>query len=106
MSMGRDPDSTDEEDRLNAWIQGRDASSVEMWLQSGEKSDNACNANGGSAENRVAAGTSGSDESLSDDSRQALQLQQGAKRGECTRAIPGAGRRRAIFSRGGEALQA
>ena len=106
MSMGRDPDSTDEEDRLNAWIQGRDASSVETWLQSGENSDDACNASRGSAENRVAAGTSGSDESLSDNSRQALQLRQGAKRGKCTRAVPGTGRRRTISSIGGEALRA
>ena len=105
MSMGRDPDSIDKEDRLNAWIQGRDASSIETWLQSGENSDDACNASRGSAENRVAVGTSGSDESLSNESRQALQLRQGGKRGECKRAVPRKGRQRPISSRGGEVLR-
>ena len=104
VSMGRDPDSTDEEDRLHAWMQGQDASSVETWLQSGENSDDACNDSGGSTENWVAAGTSGFDQSLSDDSRQALQLRQGTKRGETQRAVPGTGRQRPISNRGGEAL--
>ena len=76
-----------------------------MWGQSGENSDDAYNARGGSGENRMPAGTSGSDSSQSDDSRQALQLRQGAKKGECTRALPRAGRGRAISSRGGVALR-
>ena len=103
--MGRDPDSTDKEDRLRAWIEGRDASSVETWLQSRKNSDEACSDNGGSAENWMPAGASGSDESLSDESRQPVQLRHGAKTSDCKRGAPGTGRRRPIDSGGGEALR-
>ena len=56
MNMGRDLDSIDDEDRLHAWIQGRDASSEDNWLQDEQNSDDAlCNDSDTSAENRLSA---------------------------------------------------